>query len=26
VAAGMEVVDSIQPGDLIDRIEIWDGR
>jgi cyclophilin family peptidyl-prolyl cis-trans isomerase/HEAT repeat protein len=26
VAAGMEVVDRIQPGDLIDRIEVWDGR
>jgi len=26
VAAGMEVVDKIQPGDLIERIEIWDGR
>ena len=26
VAKGMEVVDSLQPGDRIDRIEIWDGR
>jgi cyclophilin family peptidyl-prolyl cis-trans isomerase len=26
VASGIEVVDQIRPGDVIDRIEIWDGR
>ncbi len=26
VAAGMEVVDRIRPGDVIQRVEIWDGR
>ncbi len=26
VASGLEVVDQIRPGDVIDRIEIWDGR
>jgi cyclophilin family peptidyl-prolyl cis-trans isomerase/HEAT repeat protein len=26
VAAGMEVVDQIRPGDVIERVEIWDGR
>src|SRR4029453_12720620 len=26
VASGMDVVDSLRPGDAIDRIEIWDGR
>lgn len=26
VAAGMDVVDQIRPGDLIDRVEIWSGR
>jgi cyclophilin family peptidyl-prolyl cis-trans isomerase/HEAT repeat protein len=26
VAAGMDVVDRIRPGEVIDRIEIWDGR
>jgi cyclophilin family peptidyl-prolyl cis-trans isomerase len=26
VAEGMDVVDRIQPGDVIERIEIWDGR
>lgn len=26
VASGMEIVDQIRPGDVIDRIEIWDGR
>jgi cyclophilin family peptidyl-prolyl cis-trans isomerase/HEAT repeat protein len=26
VASGMEVVDQIRPGDLIDRVEIWSGR
>ena len=26
VAEGMDVVDRIQPGDVIDRVEIWDGR
>jgi cyclophilin family peptidyl-prolyl cis-trans isomerase len=25
VANGMEVVDAIQPGDLIERVRIWDG-
>jgi cyclophilin family peptidyl-prolyl cis-trans isomerase/HEAT repeat protein len=25
VAKGMDVVDRIQPGDVIDRVEIWDG-
>lgn len=26
VASGMGVVDKIQPGDVIERVEIWDGR
>jgi cyclophilin family peptidyl-prolyl cis-trans isomerase/HEAT repeat protein len=26
VAAGMEVVDRIRPGDVIERVEIWTGR
>jgi cyclophilin family peptidyl-prolyl cis-trans isomerase/HEAT repeat protein len=26
VAAGMDVVDRIRPGDVIEKIEIWDGR
>lgn len=26
VASGMEVVEQIQPGDVIERIEVWDGR
>lgn len=26
VASGMEVVDKIRPGDLIERVEIWSGR
>jgi cyclophilin family peptidyl-prolyl cis-trans isomerase/HEAT repeat protein len=26
VAGGMETVDQIQPGDVIDRVEIWDGK
>ena len=26
VANGMDVVDRLRPGDLIERIEIWDGR
>jgi cyclophilin family peptidyl-prolyl cis-trans isomerase len=26
VAEGMEVVDKIRPGDLIERVEIWTGR
>jgi cyclophilin family peptidyl-prolyl cis-trans isomerase len=26
VAAGMDVVDRIQPGDVIEGVEIWDGR
>ena len=26
VAAGMDVVDRIRPGDVIQRVEIWDGR
>lgn len=26
VARGMDVVDQIQPGDLIDKVEIWDGK
>ena len=26
VASGIEVVDQLRPGDVIDRIEIWDGR
>jgi cyclophilin family peptidyl-prolyl cis-trans isomerase/HEAT repeat protein len=26
VAAGMEVVDQIRPGDLIEKVEIWSGR
>jgi cyclophilin family peptidyl-prolyl cis-trans isomerase/HEAT repeat protein len=26
VAEGMEVVDRIRPGDVIDRVEIWTGR
>jgi len=26
VAAGMDVVERLRPGDVIDRIEIWDGR
>jgi cyclophilin family peptidyl-prolyl cis-trans isomerase/HEAT repeat protein len=26
VASGMDVVDQIQPGDAIDKVEIWDGR
>ena len=25
VASGMEVVDQVQPGDVIRRVEIWDG-
>ena len=25
VASGMDVVDRIQPGDVIERVEIWDG-
>jgi len=24
--SGMEVVDKIRPGDVIERIEIWGGR
>ena len=26
VAAGMDVVDKIRPGDVIERVEIWTGR
>ncbi len=26
VAQGMEVADQIQPADLIERVEVWDGR
>lgn len=26
VASGMDVVDRIQPGDVIEEVEIWDGR
>jgi cyclophilin family peptidyl-prolyl cis-trans isomerase len=26
VASGMDVVDQIRPGDVIERVEIWDGR
>jgi cyclophilin family peptidyl-prolyl cis-trans isomerase len=26
VASGMEVVDQLAPGDVIERVEIWDGR
>ena len=26
VASGMEVVDQLRPGDVIERVEIWDGR
>jgi len=26
VAAGMDVVDRIEPGDVIERVEVWDGR
>jgi hypothetical protein len=26
VANGMDVVDRIRPGDVIESIEIWDGR
>ena len=26
VASGMEVVDQIQPGDVIDKVEIWEGN
>jgi cyclophilin family peptidyl-prolyl cis-trans isomerase len=26
VVSGMEVVDQIRPGDVIERIEIWGGR
>ena len=26
VASGMEVVDKIRPGDVIETVEIWDGR
>jgi cyclophilin family peptidyl-prolyl cis-trans isomerase/HEAT repeat protein len=26
VASGMDVVDQIQPGDVIDKVEIWDGK
>jgi cyclophilin family peptidyl-prolyl cis-trans isomerase len=26
VASGMDVVDRIRPGDVIEKIEIWDGR
>jgi len=26
VASGMDVVDKLRPGDLIERVEIWDGR
>jgi cyclophilin family peptidyl-prolyl cis-trans isomerase len=26
VASGMDVVDQLRPGDVIERIEIWDGR
>jgi cyclophilin family peptidyl-prolyl cis-trans isomerase len=26
VAGGMDVVDKIRPGDVIERVEIWDGR
>ena len=26
VAAGMDVVDRIRPGDVIERVEIWTGR
>ena len=26
VVSGMEVVDQIRPGDVIERVEIWDGR
>jgi cyclophilin family peptidyl-prolyl cis-trans isomerase len=26
VAAGMDVVDQIRPGDVIERVQVWDGR
>jgi cyclophilin family peptidyl-prolyl cis-trans isomerase len=26
VVSGMEVVDQIRPGDVIERVEIWDGH
>jgi cyclophilin family peptidyl-prolyl cis-trans isomerase/HEAT repeat protein len=26
VASGMDVVDQLRPGDVIERVEIWDGR
>ena len=26
VAQGMEVADQVQPGDAIERVEVWDGR
>jgi cyclophilin family peptidyl-prolyl cis-trans isomerase len=26
VVSGMDVVDRIRPGDVIDRIDVWDGR
>ncbi len=26
VAAGMDVVDRIRPGDVIQRVDVWDGR
>jgi peptidyl-prolyl cis-trans isomerase B (cyclophilin B) len=26
VAEGMEVVDKLRPGDVIERVEIWTGR
>jgi cyclophilin family peptidyl-prolyl cis-trans isomerase/HEAT repeat protein len=26
VASGMDVADQLRPGDLIERVEIWDGR
>jgi cyclophilin family peptidyl-prolyl cis-trans isomerase/HEAT repeat protein len=26
VVSGMEVVDQLRPGDVIERVEIWDGR
>jgi peptidyl-prolyl cis-trans isomerase B (cyclophilin B) len=25
VTRGMDVVDELRPGDVIDRVEIWDG-
>jgi peptidyl-prolyl cis-trans isomerase B (cyclophilin B) len=26
VVSGMDVVDRIRPGDVIERIDVWDGR